>query len=82
LPRSPDGGAAPCQERVIFTPSALNEFGPTRDEFFAVELPQAAPPAMIPESPLTVAPPIGATVLFGAAGAVLYRKRRSQPSAD
>ena len=72
-----NGGSAPCQERVTFTPSTLNEFGPTSDEFFPVELPQSAPAAAIPESPVTVALPIGAAVLFGAAGIALYGRRRS-----
>ena len=73
------GGPAPCQERVTYNPGVLQV---ATDKYFPVEIPELGPPVMIPESPLAMALPIGATVLFAAAGTVIYRKRRSHPVAD
>jgi len=67
------GGTAPCEIRIGYSSVNLST---TADKFFPLALPQQPPSAVVPESPLTIALPIGGVVLFGAAGAVLYRKRR------
>jgi hypothetical protein len=72
------GGTAPCQVRIAYNPTLFSASG---DKFFPLALPQVAPTSVVPESPLTIALPIGGVVLFGAAGAVLYRKRRSHAAA-
>jgi hypothetical protein len=71
------GGTTPCNIRVGYSGTTLSA---TADRFFPLNLPQN-PGSPIPESPLTIALPIGGVVLFGAAGAVLYRKRRSHAAA-
>jgi hypothetical protein len=71
------GGTAPCQIRVAYSNTSEDT---SSDHEFPIVLAQDAvtgPPTSVPESPLTVALPIGGVVLFGAAGALLYRKRRS-----
>jgi len=75
LPLNPGigGGSAPCTIRIGYSSVNLST---TADKFFPLALPQVQPQAVVPESPLTIALPIGGVVLFGAAGAVLYRKRR------
>jgi hypothetical protein len=70
----------PCMVRVAYTNTTKDL---TSDHEFPITLSQdavplaGAPGTEVPESPLAIALPVGGVVLFGAAGAVLYRKRRS-----
>jgi hypothetical protein len=77
------GGKAGCQIRITYTPDTPDI---TYDKFITLSLPQngtaaVTPPPSTPESPLAIALPIGAVALFGGAGIVLFRKRRSASSA-
>jgi hypothetical protein len=74
------GSTAPCQLKIAYS----NQTKSTSDQFISLVLPNTAatgPGTTVPESPLAIALPIGGVVLFGAAGALLYRKRRSTPTA-
>jgi hypothetical protein len=70
------GGTAGCNIRIAYSNQTVST---TSDKYIPLALPNTAstPPTNVPESPLAIALPIGGVVLFGAAGAVLYRKRRS-----
>jgi hypothetical protein len=77
------GGTAPCTIRVAYSNVDVST---TSDKYIPFTLAQDAtvatgPGTTVPESPLNIALPIGAIVLFGAAGAVLYRKRRPSSNA-
>jgi hypothetical protein len=75
----PGGGTAPCQIRLTTTPTTFS----STDQDLAIKFAavSSTPPPSTPESPLTIALPAGAVALFGAAGLILFRKRRSASSA-
>ena len=70
-------GSAPCQIRLAY---ATTGAAAPSDQFLPLAL-ASGPGSVTPESPLAVALPLGALVIFGTGGAVLYRKRRSASSA-
>jgi hypothetical protein len=73
-------GTATCQVRFTTSPDANSV--QASDVFISLTIPQSngtvstGPSPTLPESPLTIALPIGAVALFGLGGVVLMRKRR------
>jgi hypothetical protein len=78
LPLSSAGGSSsPCTIRIGYSPVNLDT---SSDKFIPYVLSQG-PATATPEAPLSILLPVGGVVLFAAAGAVLYRKRRSVSAA-
>jgi hypothetical protein len=78
--KSVGGGTTPCQIRVAYSDTVADS---SSDKYITLSLPQngtsggTSPGTQVPESPLAIALPVGAVALFGTAGVVLFRKRRT-----
>jgi hypothetical protein len=72
-------GTSPCVVRL----STSETTKLSTDLYVPYTIPQnpSAAPASTPESPLAIALPAGAVALFGGAGFILFRKRRTSAAA-